>query len=84
MLTAHVTKIPIPVTEARATVPPGLASLVMRCLEKKPADRYQTADELLSQLELSSTPSGGTAPTSATPAVTASQPGTATAVAFGW
>jgi serine/threonine-protein kinase len=74
VLTAHVTKAPIPVTEARTSVPPGLAALVMRCLEKKPADRYQTADELLAQLELLATPSGGIAPTSATPAVTTPVP----------
>ncbi|HEU5153202.1 MAG TPA: protein kinase, partial [Gemmatimonadales bacterium] len=70
VLNAHVTKAPVPVTEARSTVPPGLASLVMRCLEKKPADRYQSADELLAQLELLATPSGGTAPTGAVPVVT--------------
>ncbi|HEU5153201.1 MAG TPA: protein kinase [Gemmatimonadales bacterium] len=81
VLTAHVTKIPIPVTEARATVPAGLANIVMRCLEKKPADRFQSAEELLSQLELASTPSGGTVPTSATPAVTASQPSATATVA---
>jgi serine/threonine-protein kinase len=81
VLTAHVTKAPVPVTEARSTVPPGLASIVMRCLEKKPADRFQSAEELLSQLELASTPSGGTAPTSATPAVTTAATGTATRVA---
>jgi serine/threonine-protein kinase len=68
VLTAHVTKAPVPVTEMRASVPPGLASLVMRCLEKKPADRYQDAEELLAQIELLSTPSGGTQPTSAVPA----------------
>lgn len=69
VLTAHVTKAPVPVTEMRATVPPGLASLVMRCLEKKPADRYQDAEELLAQIELLATPSGGTAPTSAVASV---------------
>jgi hypothetical protein len=53
----------------------------MRCLEKKPADRYQSAEELLSQLELAATPSGGIAPTSATPAVTSARSGTAAPVA---
>src|SRR4029434_22230 len=77
VLTAHVTKAPVPVTEARSSGPPSLASIVMRCLEKKPADRYQSAEELLSQLELAATPRGGTVPTSATPAVTAAPPGTA-------
>jgi len=34
----------------------------MRCLEKRAADRWQTADELLAQLEVLATPSGGMAP----------------------
>ena len=40
----------------------------MRCLEKRAADRWQSAAELLSQLEAATTPSGGLAPTAATPA----------------
>jgi tetratricopeptide (TPR) repeat protein len=35
----------------------------MKCLEKKAADRWQTADELLPQLESLATPSGGVTPT---------------------
>ena len=35
----------------------------MRCLEKRPADRWQTAAELVPQLDALATPSGGTAPT---------------------
>jgi serine/threonine protein kinase/TolB-like protein/Flp pilus assembly protein TadD len=62
ILAAQVTQVPTPITELRATVPPGVAAMVMRCLEKKPADRWQTADELLHQLEASATPSGGTQP----------------------
>jgi len=71
MLVAHVTEAPNPVTTRRAAVPEALASLVMRCLEKKPADRYQSAEELRAQLELLATPSGGMTPTSAQPAPTA-------------
>jgi hypothetical protein len=48
VLTAHVTKTPDPVTDHRAAVPPALAALVMRCLEKKPADRWQSAEDMLS------------------------------------
>jgi Tol biopolymer transport system component len=40
----------------------------MRCLEKRPADRWQTAEELLAQLESLATPSGGTTPTATRPA----------------
>jgi Tol biopolymer transport system component len=42
--------------------------VITRCLEKKPADRWQTADELLVQLEALATPSGGVTPTGVQPA----------------
>ena len=68
ILVAHVTEVPDPVTDHRPAVPPALAQLVMKCLEKKPADRWQTTDELLAQLEaLSTTPSGGMTPTDTRP-----------------
>jgi tetratricopeptide (TPR) repeat protein len=35
----------------------------MRCLEKRPADRWQQARELLPEFEAATTPSGGTTPT---------------------
>jgi len=44
-------------------VPAALNTLVMRCLEKKPADRVQRAEELLAELQAMATPSGGMAPT---------------------
>jgi tetratricopeptide (TPR) repeat protein/tRNA A-37 threonylcarbamoyl transferase component Bud32 len=62
-LAAQVTKKPEPVTANREAIPAGLNALVMRCLEKHPADRWQTGAEVLQQLEAMSTPSGGTAPT---------------------
>jgi eukaryotic-like serine/threonine-protein kinase len=65
VLAAQVTQRPDPVTRYRASVPPALSTMVMRCLEKSPADRYQSADELLHLLEAMATPSGGTAPTEA-------------------
>ncbi len=65
LLAAHVSRPPEPLGTVRATVPPDLASIVMRCLEKRPADRWQSADELLRALEAVSTPGGGTASTSA-------------------
>jgi len=67
VLTAQVTEAPEPVSKRRATVPPALAALVMRCLEKSAADRWQTAAELVQQLEVMATPSGGTTPTAAHP-----------------
>jgi len=67
VLAAQVSEAAVPVTKHRATVPLGLAEAVMRCLEKNPADRWQTAEELLHLLEAMATPSGGTAPTAAVP-----------------
>src|SRR5437867_5086384 len=66
-LSAHVTQTPEPVTVHRPAVPGALAALVMRCLEKHPADRWDSAEELLQQLETLTTPSGGITPTSTQP-----------------
>ena len=62
VLAAHVTEEPDPVSKRRPGVSPALEQVVMRCLAKRPADRWQTADELLAQLEPLSTPSGGVTP----------------------
>ncbi len=67
VLSAHVTQAPAPVTVHRGTVPPALAELVMRCLEKKPADRFQRAEELRSLFEGMVTPTGGITPTASQP-----------------
>jgi eukaryotic-like serine/threonine-protein kinase len=69
VLAAHVTQRPDPLDKLRSSVPPALASLIMRCLEKRPSDRWQSAEEVLHQLEAMATPSGGTAPTTAVPAL---------------
>jgi len=62
VLAAQVSEAPPPLSKYRTTVPPALAETVMRCLEKNPADRWQSADDLLHQLEVMATPSGGTQP----------------------
>ena len=68
VLAAQVTEQPRPVTDHRHAVPPAVANTIMRCLEKKPADRWQTAGELHAQLEsLASTPSGGITPAATRP-----------------
>jgi tRNA A-37 threonylcarbamoyl transferase component Bud32 len=67
ILSAHMTEPPQPVTKHRDTVPAALESVVMRCLEKRPADRWQSAEELLPQLEALATPSGGVTPTDTRP-----------------
>jgi serine/threonine-protein kinase len=65
LLAAHATQAPEPIAARRPTLPPALADLVMRCLQKRPADRPQNANELLQGLEGILTPSGGTTPTMA-------------------
>ncbi len=61
-LAAHVTQAPVPVTQRRPGIAPVLDALIMRCLAKRPADRFQTADELVAALEPLATPSGGMTP----------------------
>ena len=70
IIAAHVTQQPQPVERFRANVPPALAALIMRCLEKKPADRPQSAEELVHALEGISM-SGANTPGGMTPAGTA-------------
>jgi tetratricopeptide (TPR) repeat protein len=60
MLAAHVTQTPDPVNAHRPAIPADIAQIVMRCLEKHPADRWQTAAELGEKLDIATTPSGGT------------------------
>ena len=51
LLVAHLAEAPPPLAERRPDVPAALAALVMRCLAKDPADRLQSATELLAALE---------------------------------
>jgi serine/threonine-protein kinase len=67
VLAAHLTQPPEPVSGLRPAVPEALATIVMKCLAKRPADRWQSAEELASQLELQLTPSGGTTPAQTRP-----------------
>lgn len=77
MLAAHVTQAPDPLGAHRSTVPPALGALIMRCLSKKPADRPQSAIELVQLLDVIMTPSGGMTPTGSTPVISS---GTAAAI----
>jgi eukaryotic-like serine/threonine-protein kinase len=65
MLAAHAIEAPEPVGRRRPAVPEALAALVMLCLEKRPADRPQTADEIVRALDTVHTSSGGWTPTAA-------------------
>jgi TolB-like protein len=62
LMAAHATETPEPITRRRPTVPPTLAFLVMRLLEKRPADRPQSAEAVLRELDpVSSAPTPTTA-----------------------
>jgi serine/threonine protein kinase len=65
VLAAHVVEEPEPVERRRPAVPPTLAMLIRDCLAKRPADRPQTAVEVMQMLDAIATPSGGTAATTA-------------------
>lgn len=51
LVVAHMTEVPEPVATRRSDTPPRLAQAVMRCLEKDPADRWQTVDALVPLLD---------------------------------
>src|SRR2546425_12007909 len=61
VLAAQVTEAPEPVTKRRAMGPPARAALVMRCLEKSPADRWQSGEGQLPGLQ-ATPPQGSNAP----------------------
>jgi len=67
VLSMHVTEAPEPATRHRTTVPESLNAVIMRCLEKKAADRWQKADELIPHLDALLTPTGGMTPTGTQP-----------------
>ena len=63
LVAAHMTQAPPRLTEARPSVPAELAAVVHRCLEKRAADRYEDAAELVAVLDRiapSSTPQRAT------------------------
>ena len=51
VLSAHATAVPSPLTTFRSDVPPALAELVMKCLEKRPVDRWASADQIVERLD---------------------------------
>jgi serine/threonine-protein kinase len=68
-LAAHVSEPAEAISHLRPSLPPALANMIMRCLEKRPADRPQTAGEVVHLLDGITTPSGGSQPTGHTSAV---------------
>jgi len=67
VLAAHVTEQVEPVTKYRDQVSGELQAVIMKCLAKKPADRWQSADEMLPHLESLATSSGGITPAATMP-----------------
>jgi TolB-like protein/Flp pilus assembly protein TadD len=59
LMAAHVSEIPVPLNVAGS---PRFAQLVMRCLEKDPARRPQSAAQLLAELDDANTAGGPRAP----------------------
>jgi eukaryotic-like serine/threonine-protein kinase len=55
-LAAHATETPTAIGTLRPATPPRLAELVMRCLEKRPGDRPQSAGEILETLAAVTSP----------------------------
>ncbi len=58
ILAAHATRMPEPVSAHRPATPPTLESLIMRLLAKNPADRPESAAEVLAALEAIAVPTG--------------------------
>jgi serine/threonine protein kinase/Tol biopolymer transport system component len=62
ILSAHLSAVPAPLTTYRSDLPLPLVELIMKCLEKKPADRWQSANELVQRLEAIASVMSGPAP----------------------
>jgi tetratricopeptide (TPR) repeat protein len=80
LLAAQITQVPEPATTFRPSMSQALNAVVMRCLEKRAADRWQSAGELVAQLDAAATPPGGVAPSGAQTTISS---GTATALRRG-
>ncbi len=83
VLAAHVTATPTPIRTLRPTVPAALEGVVTKCLAKLPSDRWQTAGELLAQLEPLATPTGGSDPADARDPTPTSRPRIASRAVIG-
>ena len=64
-MAAQLTRVPDPLDTFRDDVPPALAAVITRCLEKLPESRPQTANALLDELDGVATPPGGIGPSGA-------------------
>jgi TolB-like protein len=72
IMAAVLLKPPPPVEQCATIVPPALQSVVERSLRKDPAERYQTAEEMLSELRAIEQKTEGIAPAAATDSIRSS------------
>ena len=61
-MAAQLTRAPEPIAKRRPDAPPALAALLTRCLAKNPADRPQTATEIVALLDTLEISSGAMSP----------------------
>ena len=59
LLVKHLAEAPVPISQRRPDVPPDLAAVVMKLLEKNPDHRFQTAVDMLQSLRTGVIPGGG-------------------------
>ena len=76
LLVKHLAEAPVPIQQRRADVPPDLAAIVMRLLEKNPDHRFQQAAELSQALRT------GVVPPAPAGATSASMPPSTSPVSF--
>jgi len=69
VLAAHVTEQAEPVSKHRKQVSGDLEAVVMKCLAKRPADRWQSAGDMVSHLDTFTKTSGGITPIRTQPVV---------------
>lgn len=65
LLVKHLAEAPVPIVQRRADVPPDLAAIVMRLLEKNPDHRFQQATDLSQALKTGVVPPAPAGATSA-------------------
>jgi serine/threonine-protein kinase len=59
LVTSHMTEQPVPIETRRKETPPALAGIVMRCLEKNPDNRPQTATAVLDAIDTAARATSG-------------------------
>jgi len=60
LLVKHLAEAPVPISQRRPDVPPDLAAIVMRLLEKNPDHRFQSATDLVQALKTGVVPPSST------------------------